>query len=392
MARKITVGIDIGTYQVKVVIAQEKEVDGRAIPQVVGVGIAESRGMRHGYVVNPADVVSALKNALSQAEKTAGVRVRRAFLGIGGIGLGAAVSNGSVVISRADLEITDLDIKNVLTVAEEEIPPIHSLNRKTLHSIPLEFRIDGKSVLGKPLGMKGGKLDVKMLFISALEHHLNDLIRVVEECGVEVLDVMAAPLAASLVTVSKAQKVVGCVLANIGSETVSIVVYENGLPVSLETFPIGGTDITNDIALGFKIPLEDAESLKVKQRDMSVPKKKLEEIIEARLSDIFDLIEAHLKKIGRNGLLPAGIILTGGGAGIETIDDLAKAALKLPSRIASMKVMGPERIAEIKDSSWSVAYGLCLWGLSADDESLIPIRSGKNLMKTAMGWLKQFTP
>jgi cell division protein FtsA len=277
----------------------------------------------------------------------------------------------------------------VIAVAEGEMPQAQSLNRKVLHSIPLSYKLDGKPVLGRPLGLKGNKLDVKMLFVTCLEHHLNDLVATVEESGIEVLDVMAAPLAASLVTVSKTQKIAGCVLANIGSETVSIVVYENSLPISLEIFPIGGTDITNDIALGLKIPLEDAETVKLRQSiDSSVPRKKLEEIVTARLSDIFDLIEAHLKKIGKAGLLPAGIILTGGGSGLETIEDLAKAALKLPSRIATMRVYGGDKITEVKDASWSVAYGLCLWGLSNDDETMPPPNHGK----TVLTWLKQFLP
>ncbi len=393
MSRKIAVGIDIGTYQVKVVITEESESEARALPKVIGVGFAESKGMRHGYIVNPADVSRALSVAVAEAEKTANVKVRRAYIAVGGIGLSGVTSSGSIVISRADLEITEDDLKNVLTVAEGDMPQAQSLNRKVLHAIPLQYRLDGKPVLGRPLGLKGNKLDVKVLFITCLEHHLSDLVATIEEAGIEVLDVMAAPLAASLVTVSKTQKIAGCVLANIGSETVSIVVYENSLPISLEVFPIGGTDITNDIALGLKIPLEDAESVKTRQtNDTSVPRRKLEEIIAARLSDIFDLIEAHLKRIGKAGLLPAGIIITGGGSSLETIEDLAKAALKLPSRIATMKVYGGDRITEVKDASWSVAYGLCLWGMSNSDESVPPPARSLGVAKAIGGFFKQFLP
>ncbi len=245
---------------------------------------------------------------------------------------------------------------------------------------------------GKPLGMKGTKLEAKTLFITCLEHHFNDIIETLGEAGIEVEDIVAAPVAASLVTLSKTQKIAGCVLANIGSETVSIAVFENNIPISVEVFPLGGNDITNDIALGLKIPIEQAEDLKRGAiLGVSYPKKKLEEIIAARLSDIFDLIEAHLKKIGRNGLLPAGIVLTGGGSGIETLEDMAKAALRLPSRIAAVN-FGEGNKVGIKDASWSVAFGLCILGLSEEDQGINGIKMTKKAGKDILSWLKQFLP
>jgi cell division protein FtsA len=208
---------------------------------------------------------------------------------------------------------------------------------------------------------------------------------------VEVIDALASPIAGSVVTLTKAQKIAGCVLANIGAETISIVVYENNLPISLEVFPIGSTDITHDIALGLKIPIEEAESIKVgAMTSTNVTKKKLDEIIHARLSDMFELIEAHLKKINRNGMLPAGIFITGGGAGSGNITDLAKGSLKLPSKVASLS-LGDK--GKITDSTWSVAYGLCVIGLSKDDQELLGTRNGiGETGKKVISWLKQFLP
>ena len=197
-----------------------------------------------------------------------------------------------------------------------------------------------------------------------------------------------APIAASLVALSKRQRTVGCLLANIGAETVSIAIFEEDIPVSLEVFPIGSTDITNDIALGFQVPLEEAEDMK-KGGVQPFERKKLAEIIEARLSDIFELIEAHLKKIDRNGLLPAGIILTGGGTGISTIEDFAKGALMLPSKIAHLP-SGDEE-SEFQNSLWFVAYGLCIFGLNQSRET----KSSQNFKKMKSGvisWLKQLLP
>ncbi|MDO8564979.1 MAG: cell division protein FtsA [bacterium] len=393
MSRNISIGIDIGTCQVKVVAAENIMEAGNERPKVIGVGFSESRGLRHGYILNQTDAVKSVRQALAQAEKAVGFPIKRAVASIGGIGLGSIISHGTVVISRADFEITDLDVKKAVEASQQEIPATLSLNRKILHTIPLSYKVDGRVVPGRPEGLKGNKLEVKTHFITCFEHHINDLLETLQEAGIEVEDLVAAPIAASLVTLSKQQKMAGCVLANIGSETVSIVVFETNLPVSLEIFPYGSNDITNDIALGLRIPLEEAEGIK---RGALIggtyPRKKLEEIIEARLSDIFELIEAHLKKIGRSGLLPAGIVLTGGGSAIETIDDLAKASLRLPSRVASVS-FGDTVRGQIKDASWSVAYGLCLIGLELGEET--PMSGEKLIKKTKKGLmniLRQFLP
>ncbi len=165
----------------------------------------------------------------------------------------------------------------------------------------------------------------------------------------------------------------GCVLANVGAETLSIVVYEENIPVSLEVFPIGSTDITNDIALGLKIPLDEAEIVKLGKSTNQYPRKKLNDIVLSRLEDMFNLVIAHLKKIGKHELLPAGIILTGGGSGIETIEDFARAAMRLPSKIPSVVLdfpSNPKSKKQVKDTSWFVAYGLAIWGVTNDRSAL----------------------
>ena len=383
MKRNIVTGIDIGTNTTRVVVAELSKNSGA--PRIIGTGTAESKGMRSGYVVNTGEVIKSIQTAINIAEEESGVRVRSIFLSVGGIGLESIVSQGSVMISRADNEVTDLDIENVISAAEQKADLI---NKNIIETIPVLYKLDGKEVYGKPVGMKGAKLEVKTLFITCLEQHLNDLIYATEEAGIEVEDVIPAPIAASLVALSKRQRTVGCLLANIGAETVSIAIFEEDIPVSLEVFPIGSTDITNDIALGFQVPLEEAEDMK-KGGVQPFERKKLAEIIEARLSDIFELIEAHLKKIDRNGLLPAGIILTGGGTGISTIEDFAKGALMLPSKIAHLP-SGDEE-SEFQNSLWFVAYGLCIFGLNQSRET----KSSQNFKKMKSGvisWLKQLLP
>jgi cell division protein FtsA len=397
MSRKISVGIDIGTYQVKVVVTENiKQEDDTYISTVIGTGFAESKGLRHGYIINTDDVTKCIKIAVKQAENNSGIKIKKAFISIGGISLSSIVGKGSVMISKADSEITNLDIKNVLVITESELPQNVLVNKKIIYSTPIAYKIDGQLLMGRPLGMHGTKLEARVLFIVCLEQHLNDLIKAVEDADVEVIDVVASPIAASFVNLTKTQKIAGCVLANIGSETVSLVVFENNIPISLEVLPIGSNDITNDIALGFKIPIEEAENIKNGTvTDVQYPKKKLDEIILARLSDIFDLIESHLKKIGRSGLLPAGIILTGGGSGIETIEDIARASLKLPSRIASINLISNLKKNELKDSTWSVAYGLSIYGLNNKNiYNPTPVfnTSLTNLWNAISKWFQQFLP
>ena len=389
MAEKIATGIDIGTYHVKVVVARNSQkTDSGSAPQIIATGHAESRGLRNGYIVNENDVVKSVRNAVAQAEKSLGFSIKNAYVSIGGIGLDEIHGAGEVITSRADSEITQTDIDKAIQDSEERILD-HIPNRRILHAIPLSYTVDKEPVFGRPHGLKGTRLEIKTLFATTFEQHLNDLVSTIEQTGVAVNDVMASPLAGSLIMLTKAQKRAGCVLANIGAETVSIIVFENNVPISLKVFPIGSNDITNDIALGLQVSLEEAERIKrggIPNGNHS--KKKIDEIITARLTDIFELIDAHLKKIKRDGLLPAGIIITGGGAGISTIEECAKSTLRLPSRIA---VLDPAQNNKVRDPSWAVAYGLCVWGLSNTEEDS-GISAAKHAGNTVINWFKQFLP
>lgn len=389
MAEHIITGIDVGTFHVKVAVARMPKKDSRSTrPEIIGTGLAESRGLKNGYIINESEVARSIKSALSQAEKSSGVAIKRAHLAIGSVGLEEIYSHGEIIPSRADSEITASDLEKVMTDSEERIMD-HIPNRRILHSIPLRYVIDGTEVLGRAQGLKGTKLEVDSLFITTYEQHINLLISTIEQIGVYVEDVIASPLAASFVMLSKAQKRAGCVLANIGAETTSVVVFEDSTPISLKIFPVGSNDITNDIALGLRVPLEDAE--KIKRGGMTsatYSKKKLDEIIKERLKNIFLLIDAHLKKIQRDGLLPAGIILTGGGASVSGTTEVAKQSLELPARLATLD-MGKN--IKLRDASWAVAYGLCMWGAS-DTEEASAIGIVKHTRRNILSWLSQFLP
>ncbi|MEI6059035.1 MAG: cell division protein FtsA [archaeon] len=417
--RNLAVGIDVGTHQIKVLVTELEPTEfqgerdssrqgGPNLPRIIASASIETKGMRHGYVTNVAELSKCIRSVVNIAEKNAGIPIKKAYVSIGGVGLGAIVSVGSVVTTKADSEITDLDVKRAIEESEKELPSTYILNRKIIHSIPLEYKVDGRKVLGRPQGLKGVKLEARVLYITCLAHHFTDLLEAFDDANVEMRDIVAAPIAASLVSLTKTQKIAGCVLLNIGSETSSIIVYENNIPVSMEIFGVGSNDITNDIALGLKVSIEDADLIKMSVSDESVTpahnslptfsRKKLDEIIIARLSDIFDLIEGHLKKIDRNGLLPAGIILTGGGSGLANIEELAREALRLPSKRHTLKLEGNLK-GIAREFEWSVAYGLTILAFSSPDDrgglnldGLSAVGIFKKLKKVIGGWVKQFLP
>ncbi len=391
--QKIVTGIDVGSYHVKVVIAEHPE-DIRQAPRILGVGYAESRGLRHGYIVSIPDVARSIAAASAQASKAAQQRARRVYLSVGGIGLEEAFARGETVVERGNSEVTERDVSRALEASESALSPSILLNRKIIHRIPLYYSIDGVKILGRsPIGMKGARLSVETIFITCLERHINDLVSAVREAGMEVEDVVAAPIAASFVALTKMQKRVGCILANIGSETLSIVVFEDTVPISIKIFPVGGSDITNDLAIGLRIPPEEAEQLKQGAVFGSpFPKRKIDDLVSRRVSDMFKLVEAHLKKIGKDELLPGGIILTGGGSSLQTASDLAKAVLRLPSRVASL-TEGAASKMQVKDGSWAVAYGLTIWGFTQGGDLEQPAGgSFGDSIQNFWRWLRKFLP
>lgn len=391
MARRhIATGIDIGSSNVRVVVSEY--LDSSPTPVIIGTGIAEARGLRHGYIVNIPEAAESIRLAVGQAEKSSGIKIKRAFIAVGGISVESEIANGSVFISRADGEVSDMDISHAISAAEEHLS--RTTNKEILQQAPVFFKLDGEQVLGKPQSMKGSRIEASVLFITCLTQHLRDFMEAAEQADVSVDDVLPSPIAASFVTLTKRQRTAGCALANIGAETLSLAVFENDVPISLKIFPIGGTEITNDIALGLRVPLEEAEEIKRGSRISAHSKKKVDDIIMARLSDIFDLINAHLKKIGKQGLLPAGIIITGGSSSIPLIEELAKKTLEIPSKVASPDFAKNTK-NQIHDASWAVAYGLTIMGLDdhgTDTGGISLQRSRTHIWNSIKRSVKKFLP
>ena len=387
MIRNISVGIDVGSAVTRVVVGEFFK--GEKNPKIVGVGESASVGIRRGYVVDAPALTKSIKSAVLMAEKSSGIKIKRAFVGVGGVTLRGENSNSSAIISKADGEVTTLDVNKAQEDAEENL---NLNNKKVIQISPLSFRLDGKEVLGRLEGMRGTKLEIKAVFITYSIQHLEDLLATIADAGVETIDIIPAPVAAGHIALSEKQKIVGVALVDIGHQTTSLSVFENGILMSIHTFGIGSCDITNDIALGLKISLEEAESLKLGSILQDQSKKKLDEIIEARLSDIFELIENHLKKIKRAELLPAGIVFVGGGSSIPNLAEFSKSALKLPSSVGITEVFGNLK-TKLRDSAWFITLGLVILGRENNGYSEGSFRSLFNDLKNSIkSSVKQLMP
>ncbi|MDB5188007.1 MAG: Cell division protein FtsA [Candidatus Kaiserbacteria bacterium] len=388
--RTIYTGIDIGTHHVKVIVAEAPERPD--IPMhVLGTGTAVSKGMRHGYIVDQTEATRSIREAVARASAAAKTPIRKARIAIGGVSLDEIRSSGEISLTASSGIVTARDIDRAQTESERRASS-KLVNRTILHTIPLEFRVDGTTTLGSPEGVRGTKLTVDTLLVTVLTQHYEDIISAVEASNIEVEDTMASPLAASLVTLTKSQKMAGVILANIGAETLSVMVFENNIPISLKTFPVGAADVTNQIALSFQIPLNEAENVKrggVIGSD--VPQGKMETIIVNRLKEMFTLVNAHLRDINRQRLLPAGIVITGGGSGLIRASDIARTILRLPSQIGQVGFVSRSTAV---DATWAVAYGLCRWGFASDiaQESHSFVEVLKNTWEMVRNGFKSLLP
>lgn len=404
MAKNIITGIDIGSSSVRVVVAERGR--GGSI-NILAASKKESDGVRRGYITSMEDASRSIKNAIKSAEKSSGISIRSAIVSVGGISLGSARSKAMIRTSKADGEITNHDIKRLVSQSEANIT--NASNKSIIHSIPLFFKVDNNLAHGKPTEMKGSKVEVETFFVTCHSINLTDLIKTVERAGITIEDIVASPLAMSHAALTRQQKETGCVLANIGSNTVSMIVFEEGLPISLEVFPIGSSHITNDIALGLQVPLGEAESIKLQYgEDADIQSKKkitsVSNIVEARLNDIFEMIENHLKKINRSRVLPAGIILTGSGSNLFSLEEIARAHLKLPAKIGTFLPpksypvnisSTPPNFKEhmLNDPGWTTAIGLCLHRSNEETAAYENGPSeGLKFAKNIKKWLKTLMP
>lgn len=387
-AQHTKVGIDIGTQAIKIVCTES--IPGQLKPRIVHTSRTPSAGFRHGYITDLEAASTALKQALAKYEKETKTSIQQARFAIGGIGLASQYVRTSIDVMHKHSEISEKHVDEVIHKAEDLFINKYP-NKKILHIIPVKYSVDHRDVLGTPIGMYGQHLEIKIVFITILEHHYDSFIQLIEKNNIHPLEVIAAPVADAAASLSIKQKTHGCLMSNIGADTTSSASFENGILSALEVIPLGSNDITNDIALGLQIPIEEAEDVKL-LKNTDYPKRKIEEIIHARASDILELLEKFLVKIKKNRLLPAGVIFTGGGAATQDLASYAKHFLRIPAHIHQQKMYSPKHKKEIViDPAFSVAYGLCC-GETGHQSFGKEFFSFKNMKKHIRYWLHQIMP
>ena len=372
---RYAVGLDVGTTTVRCVVGH---VDGgQASPTIIGIGECANNGMRKGTVVNLVNAASAIDKALEQAERMSGYQIHGATLSVNGSHIIGMSSKGVIAVGTGGHEITEDDLHRV-----EEAATVVQLpaNREILEVTPRSYQLDGQENIKDPIGMTGVRLEVDAHVITGLSPHLKNLQKASEMTETAAHATVLAGLAAARAVVSDQQTENGVVLIDLGGTTTNIAVFEEGDLQHVAVLPVGSVNITNDLAIGLKTDLDVAEEVKLKhavavpgarkERVLTVSVKvndqthefdteDLDMIVDARLEEIFELVNKELKSIGRSAKLPGGVVLTGGGAQLSGVADYAKRSLQLSARIGQ----NPEFAGvseKVASSAWSTAVGLML--------------------------------
>lgn len=347
------VGIDIGSGNLRAVGAIRHE--GVKYPVVVATYKKSIEGMDRGNIVDEKEVSHIIADALLSLEDQSGSATLHTLISLGAIGLSSSHTSGYAQVSRGDASVTDLDIENAIKDGNRAIPDIR--NRAIVHAIPMDYKVDGNKIQGDVIGVRGNKLETKTLFVTYPLQCMNVLKKTLESVDVRITDIVAGPIAESIPLLTKKQKVTGVALINIGQAVTSLLVYEKNIPLLVSTIPVGGEDITKDIALGMKITLEEAEELKCGRATYAYSKRRVEEIIEARLEDLCAKITKELMRIQRSELLPAGIVVCGSTSLIPRLEFVFRNELRLPIKVVTnelVKITGDT----LRDSGWARSYGL----------------------------------
>jgi len=370
--------IDIGTTKTCALVAGlGKEGD----LQVLGAGIAPSRGLRKGVVVNIDETVEAIHSAVERAERSSGIKVASAHIGVAGTHIASVNNRGVIAISRPDRLITDEDVARVIESARTLSVPS---NREVIHVIPRSYLVDGQDGVSNPMGMHGLRLDVEAHVVTGSTTSIQNLTKCVERLGIEVDDLVLDPLASSTAVLTEEEKETGVVMADIGGGTTQIAIFIEGAVWHTSVLPAGGNNLTNDIAIGLRTPFASAEELKLRhghaisatigtdervemasfgqEAVRTVSRRDLAEVIQARVTEMLGMVQGEIKRSGYDGLLPAGLVVTGGTANLRGIEALGREVLELPVRVGVPR--GIHGVADAVDNpAYATSVGLLLWGL-----------------------------
>ncbi|OGL29590.1 cell division protein FtsA [Candidatus Saccharibacteria bacterium RIFCSPHIGHO2_02_FULL_47_12] len=400
----IFVGLDIGTSMVRCVVGMPGEQDPTK-PSVIGHGSAPNQGMRRGVIVHIDDVVQAVQQAVSEAERLSGMQIGRVTVNVNGSHVVGVNSRGVIAISTANREITAEDrFRAEEASAIIKLPP----NREIIQIFAKNYRLDGQDNIKDPVGMQGVRLEVDTHIVTASIPNLRNLDAVLDKARLSASHHTVSSLAAAEAVLNRQQKEAGTVLIDIGAGTTNLVVIEDGEVQHIAVIPMGGIHITNDLAIGLKTDLDIAEAVKLQHANLSGDTKRtrvsvtvnrknhafdpeeIHMIVEARVEEIFEYVDKELRKIGRSRKLPGGIVLVGGSSKLPGIAEFAKEKLELAARIGTL-----ESVQGLKDTvgdpSFFTAVGLMLLDmlLLPDSHHILAGNGGKGVSGLIEGIFKR---
>jgi len=370
------VSIDIGSHRILVLVGEITEAED---VRIVGVGSVPSKGIKKGVIVNVNEATAAIAEAVERAEQSSGYQIERAYIGVAGTHISSRNSQGVVGVARRDRGITPDDVDRVLEAAGAIVLP---QNQELVHIIPRSYTVDGQEGVRDPLGMHGFRLEVEAHVVIGSSTAVQNLKKCVEGAGIEVGELVLTSLAAGKSVLSATEKEMGVVLVDIGEGTTDIAIFIEGTVWHTRSLPMGGEYITNDIAIGLRLPSEVAEQVKLQyghalaaqvaederftispygeSSPVVMPRWKLAQIIQARCEEILENVQQEIKRSGYDGLLPAGLVLCGGTAQLPGLRELARDLFGLPVQIGI-----PKNIAGLTDQvnnpAAAVGVGLVEW-------------------------------
>ncbi len=383
MSDNYITGLDIGASNIKAVVGQVNE-DGRI--SILRVFKSPSAGIRKGVIDDFSEMTKSLNQIFGEIKNFSRQALKNIYVNIESCDIHTQFSRGIVAVSRADFEIHKDDVDRAVQ-ASQSVKLLS--NRTVLHAIIKEYIVDGINDIRDPLGMIGNRLEVDSLIIDVFDPAVKNLTKCVEAAGGNVSGLIFSPLASARSVLSKNQKDLGVVLVDIGSSTTGICVYEENKLIHAAVLPVGSGNVTNDLAIVLKTSIVAAEAIKLSfgtalAKEVSgketidlrkidsnakntTTKKRVAEIVETRLAEIFEFVNNELKSIGKAGQLPGGVMLVGGGSKIAGIVDLAKQELKLPAQIgipetSSLEIANGELNLQVEDPEFACSVGLMIWG------------------------------
>jgi cell division protein FtsA len=402
MKDNVIAGLDIGSTSIRLVIGQKIAGPAGEELQIIGAVSGPTAGVSRGVVNSIEETTSSISEVLEKAERLVGVPITRVWVSINDPYIKCEKSKGVVAVSRSDGEINENDVNRAIEAARALAVPV---NYEILHVIPVKFGVDNQGDVKDPIGMNGIRLEVETLIVQGLSTQIKNLTKAIYRTGLEIEDLVIAPLAAAEAVLSTKQKELGVALVNLGSATTSLAVYEERNLIHTAILPIGAEHITADVAIGLRCPINLAERIKreygtavvddinksdeidvsqlVKEEEVNddislVSRKYLAEIINARVEEIFDKIDNEFRRIDRSGMLPAGVIFVGGGAELDGLVEEAKKKLRLPAALGAAKNINVI-IDKVRNPEFLTALGLVIWGSHTEGEGVSDNNFKKNL-------------